>query len=77
VLRRRPHVGRKPRVPDDPVERLVLFDALAEKWLRLSTDARLDGTGELWRLVDKASKAVKRVREAIAVELLRRDAVKK
>jgi hypothetical protein len=61
---RRPHVGRRPRVPADPAERLLALEALAGKWCRWCDAALADLPGELRQPVDLAVKAVLRVQRA-------------
>ncbi len=68
---RREHVGRRPRVPDDPVERLLALDAAAEKWCRWC-DAALPQLPEaLHPLVAKTATAVRQLQGAATTELER------
>jgi hypothetical protein len=66
---RRPHVGRKPRVPADPTERLLALDAVSEKFVRWCELAQADLPAGMRPLIDKATRAVSRVRRAVAKEL--------
>jgi hypothetical protein len=62
---RRGHVGRKPRVPDDPKERLLALDALAEKWCRWCAAAGDGLPKEVKALVSLATTAVLEVQNAV------------
>lgn len=68
---RRAHVGRKPRVPDDPVELLLALDAAAEKWCRWNDAALAELPAALHPLVKKATDAVRQLQGAATVELER------
>jgi hypothetical protein len=66
---RRPHVGRRPRVPADPAERLLALGALAGKWCRWCDAALADLPGDVKAPIDLAVKAVRRVQRAVGEEL--------
>ncbi len=71
---RRPHVGRRQDVPADPTELLLALDALADKWVRWCDRAKPRLRGKLRARIDRATKAVNLVREAVAERLTRRSA---
>jgi hypothetical protein len=50
---RRPHVGRKPRVPADPTEPLLALDALGDKFMRWCEVAQADLPAGLRPLVER------------------------
>jgi hypothetical protein len=66
---RREHVGRRPRVPDDPAEALVALDALCGKWCRWCDAAAPNLPGGLHALLKRAARAVRGVQLAGAGEL--------
>ena len=68
---RREHVGRRPRVPDDPVERLLTLDMLADKWCRWCDAARSQLPESLHPLVMKATGSVRQLQGAATTELER------
>src|SRR5262249_26247418 len=63
---RRPNVGRKPTVPDDPRECLIALDAQADKWCRWCDASRPLLPAELGDDLLKAVKAVRKVQAAAA-----------
>ena len=65
---RRPEVGRKPRVPDDPVQLVLILEGLCLKWIRWCQAAHPMLSENLRDLVDKATKAVAAVKEAAAAK---------
>ena len=63
---RRGHVGKRPTVPQEPVELLHALAALCEKWGRFYAAARGALPDELKDAVGRASRAVLKVRTAAA-----------
>jgi hypothetical protein len=65
---RRPDVGRKPRVPDDPAQIRLVLEGLCLKWRRWCVAAQPRLPEELCELVKKATRAVAAVKEAAEVK---------
>ena len=63
---RRGGVGKRPTVPQEPVELLHALAALCEKWTRFCAAAQGALPDELKDAVGRASRAVLKVREAAA-----------
>ena len=66
--KRRPEVGRKPRVPDDPGQLRLVLEGLCLKWGRWCQTAQPVLPEELRDLVDKATKAVAAANEVAAAK---------
>jgi hypothetical protein len=68
---RRARAGRKPFVPDDPEQLLVVLEGLALKWLRWTALAAEGLPADVARQVREADAAVAAVKEAVAEHLPR------
>jgi hypothetical protein len=62
---RRTAVGRRPRVPDDPRERLMALDALTTKWTRWADAALPSLPARLRKHVREAKGALERLNDAV------------
>jgi hypothetical protein len=66
---RRGHVGRNPKIPSDPIERLLALDALAAKFMKWCSLAGADLPDDLQPSIGKATASLAKVQEAIAKAL--------
>jgi len=62
---RRPYVGRKPGVPSDDKQRLLVLQVLAEKFCRFCVVARNDLPVELQPLVTKATASLQTIQKRV------------
>ena len=65
---RRPEVGRKPRVPDDPAQIRLVLEGLCLKWRRWCEAAQPRLPEEMRELVKKATRAIAAVKEAVVAK---------
>jgi hypothetical protein len=66
---RRPRVGKKPAIPDTEPELLVALTLLCDKWGRWVAAAGAQIPDDLRGVVDRATAAVAKVRNAVAAKL--------
>ncbi|MFM8271908.1 MAG: hypothetical protein ACKODX_06180 [Gemmata sp.] len=66
---RRGHVGKRPHIPDGNRELLNAVVALCEKWQRFCSEAKARLSDDMLAVVERATKAVAKVKQAADAEL--------
>lgn len=68
---RRRHVGRRPHLPDDPLQRMIALDALCDKWLRWVEEAGAELPKDVQSHLAPATGAMRTLKEAVEERIKR------